>query len=396
MRRISQNWIIGVLFFICRLVFIISTPLDGIKSYGDFTHFYHLAQMGVPFIDIWVEFPPIFPFLSWLIYQLAGGREHVYDFSLLIILSIFQVGCIIVFSKLAQKIKKANGYQISVAAFFLINLILPYTWWYFDVLAVFMLLLGTLWLLEGKDIRAIIILSIGALIKLFPALAICLVWRHRSVKKAILLTLLLVFLIVGVYGVLFSISPEFTRASILSQTSKGSWETVWALIDGNFRTGNFGAEIERYDPSRATIPMGNPARVSPWITIWIFLTLGLYFFINLFDNKPMPQLGFVCLTLVVFFLWMQGWSPQWILYIIPFILLLSNDQEGIVISGILVLISLLEWPVMLSRGYAWGLWLTIPFRTFFLVFLVFLIFTRIKTGKRDSVTQVNREILEHK
>lgn len=395
MRRIPQHWIVGSIFFICRLIFIISTPLDGIKSYGDFTHFYHLAQMGVPFVDIWVEFPPIFPFLSWLVYQLAGGREHVYDYSLLIIISLFQVGCIIAFSNLVKKTDNKTNHWISIAAFFLINLILPYTWWYFDVIAVMLMLLGVNWLLEGKDIRAIVILAIGALIKLFPALAICIIWRYRPVKKAIFLTLLLGALVVGVYGILYCISPDFTKASVVSQSSKGSWETVWALIDGNLHTGNFGAEIERYDPEMAVIPQGNTPRISPWITLWLFLAVGFYIFTQLSDKQPIIQVSLVCMSILVFFLWMQGWSPQWILFIIPFILIIFDDKEGIIISCILVLINLLEWPVLLSRGFAWGLWLTVPIRTLFLICLILLIFYRIKKGELSMTKKESQEILEH-
>lgn len=395
MRRITQNWIIGSLFFICRLIFIISTPLDGIKSYGDFSHFFHLAQIGIPFIDIWVEFPPIFPFLSRLIYLAAGGREHIYDYSLLIVLSLFQVGCIIIFSNLVAKFGNKTNHWISVAAFFLINLILAYSWWFFDVLAVMMLLLGVQWLFEGKDYRAVIILAIGALIKLFPALAICLVWRYRSVKKALLLTLLLGIIVVSIYGILYAISPEFTKASVLSQSSKGSWETVWALIDGNYRTGNFGPEIERLDPANAVKLQGNAPRLSPWITLWIFLGIGLYIYKNMPDNQPIIQFCFICLTLLVFFLWMQGWSPQWILFIIPFILMIFDEQEGIVISIIFMLVSLLEWPVLISRGYTWGLWLTISIRTLFMFSLVILILCRIKTGGFRSMQTSDRKNLEH-
>ncbi len=395
MRRISQSWIIGSLFFICRLIFIISTPLDGIKSYGDFTHFYHLAQMGAPFIDYWVEFPPIFPFLSWLIYQTAGGQEHVYDYLLLLIITLFQVGCLIVFSNLVTKINNKSNRWISIAAFFLINLILAYTWWFFDVLAVMMMLLGVLWLLEGKDIRAIMILSIGALIKLFPALAICIVWRYRPIKKAFLLSLLLCGMVVGVYGILYWVSPNFTKASILSQSSKGSWETVWALVDGNYSTGNFGPEIERLDPSNAVISQGNPPRISPWITLVFFLAVGVYIYKNFSLNQPIIQISLICLAILVFFIWLPGWSPQWILFIIPFILIIFDDMEGIVISGILMLISLLEWPVLLSRGYAWALWLTVPIRTLFMVFLIFLIMYRIKTCSFSSMKKSTRELLEY-
>jgi len=394
MRRLSRNWILAIAFFICRLIFIISTPLDGIKGYGDFVHFYHLAQMGVPFLDYWVEFPPIFPFLSWLIYQIAAGQQHIYDYLLLIILTLVQTGSLVIFANLVKQVKPRSNHRVSIAAYFLVNLILAYNWWYFDVLAVMTLLLGLLWIFNGKHIRAVVILAVGTLIKLFPALAICLIWRHSSLKKAVLLTSILVLIVVGAYMVLFSVAPEFTKASILSQSSKGSWETVWALIDGNYRTGNFGAEVERLDAATADNLLGNPPRVSPWITLPVFLLIGGYFYLRLTENQPNVQLSLLNIAFLLFFLWMPGWSPQWILYLIPVVLLIFDDSEGIIISGILILINLLEWPVLLSRGYPWGLWLTIPVRTIFFIFLIILTYSRIKQfmlGRNEPIDQGNLE-----
>lgn len=395
MRQLSRNWNIAIAFFICRLIFIISTPLDGIKSYGDFVHFYHLAQMGVPFIDYWVEFPPVFPFLSWLIYQISGEQEHVYDYLLLILLSLFQAGGLVIFSKLAAKIKPNIESWIGIGVYFIINLILPYTWWYFDVLAVTTLLLGISWFFEAKDIRSAVILAIGALIKLFPALALCLIWRYRPGKRAFLLSFILVLIVTGSYLLLYLVSPSFTKASIISQSRKGSWETIWALLDNNYRTGNFGPEIERLDAEAAGNAIGNPARISPWITIMFFLLIGSYFYKQLNGDQPIVQIGLLCIAFLIFFNWMPGWSPQWILYLIPLVLLIFDDMEGVIISGILALVNLLEWPVLLSRGYPWSLWLTVPIRTIFFGFLIYIIFLRVRNISIKCVNHIDQANLEN-
>ena len=78
------------LFLIARLIMVVSIPFEGLKSYGDFWNFYQLAATGRPFLDLWLEFPPLFPVLSRGIYLMVGGREHSYIYALIVIFSIFQ------------------------------------------------------------------------------------------------------------------------------------------------------------------------------------------------------------------------------------------------------------------------------------------------------------------
>jgi len=49
---------------------------------------------------------------------------------------------------------------------------------------------------------------------------------------------------------------------------------------------------------------------------------------------------------------------------------------------ILILVNILEWPVLLSRGYQWGLWLTIPLRTLVMLLLTWLWYQKI-SGRRS-------------
>ena len=98
------------------------------------------------------------------------------------------------------------------------------------------------------------------------------------------------------------------------------------------------------------------------------------------------MIAFVGLTWCIFLLWSPGWSPQWVLYLIPLILLTLDDRNAVLMTIILVLVNLLEWPVLLSRGYQWGLLLTIPLRTLMLILLAWLWYQQI-AGKRTFLAR---------
>jgi hypothetical protein len=362
-------------------------PLDGLRGFGDFVHFYRLAGMGWPFLDYWVEFPPIFPFLSAAFFKLAGGQEHVYDYLLAILLSLAQAGSLAVFYLLSRRIHPEEKALRRSWIYFAFLVALPYGWWYFDPLAVFALLLGLFWLLEARTLRAGLALAAGVLIKLFPALALALAWRIFPARRALVVTLLALGISALVYGALYLSSPHLTAASLRSQASKGSWETVWALLDGNFNTGNFGPEAERYDPSTASEPQGRPPRLPAWLSLAPFAILGGWFFQRARIIDTRGAAAFLGLAWSIFLLWSPGWSPQWVLYLMPLLLLALPDREGVLLALVLVFINLLEWPVMLSRGLFWGLWLTIPLRTFLFLIMVVEFWKAVKwtTAERPSL-----------
>jgi hypothetical protein len=365
---------------------ILALPLEGLRGFGDLHHFYNLAGLGWPYLDFWVEFPPIFPFLSRVIYLLAGGVEHVYDYLLVLVLSIFQAGSLFLLIRLIWRVYQGQEEQVRIWVYFAILAGLAYGWWYFDPLAVFFMLLAINWLLEGQDVKTGIALAIGTLIKLFPIFVLPAVWLYRPKRKAYTVIGLAVGIVVIVYGTLFIASPEMTTASLRSQASKGSWETVWALFDGNYQTGNFGPLEERFDPTAALQPRGNPARISPWLTLALFALAGLWLLWRERLNDKRGVIAFIGLTLCIVYLWSPGWSPQWVLFLVPLILLCLPRREALLMVFAIIFINLLEWPAFLSRGYTWGLLITIPVRTFLLILLAVEMWRIAHNSDRVSLT----------
>jgi hypothetical protein len=365
-------------FVIARFVLFLSLPLDAIRGYGDYWNFYSLAELGWPFFDLWVEFPPVFPFLSALLFRLTGERQHAYEYLLALTLSFFQAGNIHLFLRLAKKHFGIEVARRRIWVYFALLVGLFYGWGYFDPVAVFAMLLGLDLLVREKDFLAGGAFAFGALTKWFPLLGLVLLWRRRSSKRATQVTALVLGIIVAVYGVLMLLSPEMTIASLRAQVGRGSWETVWALIDGNLSTGNLGSAVDRLDPSTANLSARNPALISPWLTLIPFAVLGGWLYWMAPRKNHISMISFFGLTLSVFFLWSPGWSPQWVLYLLPLILLALPEREAILMALVWVMMSLLEWPILLSRGYFQTLWVIIPIRTLLLILLV-IVFWQVVT-----------------
>lgn len=324
---------------------------------------------GWPYLHHWSEYPPIFPFLAEILYSLSGASEPVFVYLLVLLLLATDIANLAIFYQLSAD-RKTNALQTGLLAVLLCAL--PYTWWYFDSLVVLCVLLTLVFLQNNKTIASGISIGLGAALKLFPLLILGLALKTLPLRRAIKPVAVAIGIVVLVYGVLWLASPEFTSASLASQPSKGSWQTVWALIDGNWRTGNFGPLWERLEPARAYVPVQNPARISPVLTLLVFSAIGLWRVLRVKGLSTLSQqaafLGFIW---SLFFLWSPGWSPQWVYYLLPLIILGLPLQTSILFAVTLVFSNLLEWPILLSRGLFWTLPLSVSLRTVVMALLAF-------------------------
>lgn len=365
----TEPFSLPVIFIFFRLILFASLPFESIAGYGDFWNFYAQAGMGVPYLDHWTEFPPLFPLLSRLVYQLVVGRESAYIYLMAGLLTMVQAGSLGLALRIARVLFPAVEAKQRIWGYFILLAGLFYGWTYFDSLAVLFLLLTIYALLAGQDWAAVLSIALGGLTKWFPLLIIPAIWKIRHWKKALVITLVCLSIVGLVWGALYAFSPEFTWASLIAQGNKGSWETIWALIDGNLRTGNFSSGVDRLAAGTALTGSGNPAVISPWFTLAIFGGLGLYLLVSAQPEGPRWMVSFIGLTMVIFFIWSPGYSPQWLLYLLPLIILALDWREGALFGTVLVLLHLLEWPLLLSRGQFSALWYLVPLRTALMMFL---------------------------
>jgi hypothetical protein len=356
-----------------RLLTLAALPFEALVGYGDYRHFYNLAQMavegggGLPFIGHWVEFPPIFPFLSVVIYRLCAGRFHTYASALAVLMLVFDLGNLWIFTRLARRHLSESQAKLAVWLYLGFLVVPAFGWWTFEPMAVFWMLLTLLAISERKPMWAGVAAGLGFLTKLFPILSLAVAWAFRPWRRALVATAVAVGIVAIVLGSLFLASPEMTGASLGSQFSKGSWETVWALVDGNLKTGLLGSLEERADPMLAFQPRGQPAVVPHWIPTLVAAAavfLAIWCVRRRSDQEIMCFLTFL---FCVMLLWSRGWSPQWLAHLIPLLLLTFSVQRALYLGFGLALVALLEWPVLLSRNRFDLLWLPVVLRTFLLL-----------------------------
>ncbi len=355
-----------------RLMLLLSNPFSGVVGFGDLGNFFRLTEIpGWPYFHFWSEYPPIFPFLSKVIYLLAGGRENTYVNLLFLLLTLFDALNLYLFSKLCEQIKPGDDHWLPIGMYLFVMIALPYSWWYFEPLVITTFLAGLLWILQEKPLRVGCVVGAGILVKVFPALLLPLAVKKMGWKRGGLAVGVALGLVAVVFGGLWLVSPEFTRASLISQGMKGSWETVWAVLDGNLKTGAMGPLVARLDPSNASLTTRNPAVISPFFTLLVFGGLGLLVFLRSRLTNAIRSAAFGLVTMGLFFLWSPGWSVQWSLYFLPWMILVFPARVSVMLGFSLMIANLLEWPVIYQVNESY-VSLTIMVRTLLMVLITWM------------------------
>lgn len=382
--RLTPIWWTLLVFLSARLMILMIWPAEQLTHYSDYHLFFRLAALSEtgqwPFVHYWSEYPPLFPLLLNIpLYWLSGGVFKNYVVLLGVMLLACEVGCLYLLYALARAgYGQARAWRI---VWVYIALYVPVFIWLgtFEAL-VAMFVLGSVWAwLRKRDGLAGLCIGLGAMTKLWPLGLLVLAWRiggWRSLWRSGLIALVvcLIFL-----APLYWLSPEFTLASLQAQASKSSWQTVWALLDGNLNnTGNFGPLIERFSPERARSPLHHPPRVPAWLTLLPFAAIAAFVLTRQPAQRAARDIPIVAaLLLMLFFLWSKGWSPQWQLVAIPLLLLALPWERAVLFIIVLGLVNALEWPVILSRGLTQLLPITIGLRTFLLVVLAWELYQRL-------------------
>ncbi len=353
---------LSLAFFLARLLWLCGVPWEGLVAYGDLRHYYALAALpGWPLVHYWAEYPPLFPWLAEGLYRLTGGQEVLFTYLLALLFSAAQALSLWLVADLAAALDlQATGQR--TLAYGALTWGLLYTWGQFDPLVVALTLAGV-WLWQRRRPQwAALSIALGVLGKWFPLLVLP-AWMRERPRVAWRGLLLLSAVTFAAWGGAWLLSPPMTRASLVSQAHKGSWETLWALWDGNLSTGLLGPLEERLDPHAAARPRGAPAQIPPLLTLLPFGLLGLLAWHRFHPQRPDQTLAFIGFTWTLFLLWSPGYSPQWVLYLLPWMLLGLPWPRGGLFSLVLVGLNLVEWPLTLSRGLFPALYWIVPLRT---------------------------------
>jgi hypothetical protein len=360
----SQLKTIITLFVILRVtILLMYTPQGLLNAYTDYQHYYRTAQLSdqgfFPYVNSWSEYPPLLGYTTQAVYSavqavmpMGGLSDFSYQvFARLLgaIMLIFETGSLILLHRIAAKawdMERANwlGWVYSALS-------VPLFYWNASQTSnfVFFTLLAVYGFMTNKRAASAVALALGMLIKLTPVFLIAPVARFlwpapRPIARYILIVAV-VFALAGVPFVLLG-GGSWTIASLASNVVRASWSTPWALIDGNWGVGDVGDIPARTQLDLAYQLYGNPPVIPPILVLAVFGLIFLWLFRRPIDQRrPDHFIWFTTLTLLLFHLWSKGWSPQWAMLILPFLLLSFPNQRGLGLVLILTLLLFVEWPL---------------------------------------------------
>ncbi len=367
----NKGFLIPFLYLFCRIILFLSLVPYGYYGIGDLQVYREWTSLtGWPYLNYWVEYPPLFPFLSEGLYRLSAGQDFLYDFLIALVLALAGAASLYYFYRIAREVHDEQSSRIRTLVLFGVMVTLPYTWWYADSITLFFMMAGIWAIVTQKDHLAGIWIGLGVLAKWFPLFLLPALFRQRSIKRIMVIGSIALLLAGVIWLVLFVVSPDMTRAALLSQLGRSSWQTVWALIDGNMTTGAYLTIEQRLDPSQSMVSTGNPPVIPPLLTLLIFSMIGIAILIRRSQPTSFNYISNIGVIWLLFLLWSPGWSSQWVLYLLPLVLLLLPIGKGVLLCLGLVMVNVIEFPFLLGRHLTDSLWVLIPVRVLMLVILL--------------------------
>ena len=351
---------IALLFaaFIMSRLIVIPLRVDllvGSERYFDFRHYFELARMSAqglyPHADYWVEYPPVFPWLTVVFYQFASAvtsalaTETLFYSLVALLLVIAEAGVFVLVHRLSCLLAGPTLAWRS-ALIYTLCFIPLYLWnGWFDTLPTLLFLWSLYLLVTQRERGSAVLAGIGLMAKVFPGLviplAVCtLPGRRRKTVYIItaLATVAVIALPLAIAG------PTMFAASVRAMLGRSSWETIWAVMEGFFGFGVVAPFSERIDP--ATALAASHSSSLPWgLVTCVFGMLFLAFYWRFWGRRSAGQLVAAAgATLCLLLVYSKGYSPQYLTWLAPCIAVIFPTWRGIAYLGLLGLVNLAEYP----------------------------------------------------
>jgi hypothetical protein len=351
--------------------------LDWSGYYVPGANFVELSDWGYyPILHYWMEYPPLFPWLSVIIYRLSmflplWRDPHLwYDLLLGSAFLLFEIGNFSLIYAIALKLRGREGAVrcawLYAGLFFPLMTLL----FWFENFALFFLLLGVYMILARRPAWGGIAAGLGFMVKLVPAFIAPVALRvfPRVPQK-------LIYVAVAACVVLLVALPfipshtTFFLTPFLYQGSTGPWETVWALLDGYYSGGETTPLEIRFDPTNIAVSF-HESTFPYGIVVAAFVVIYLFLYTRRIDWQDNAKaVAFCGLSISLFLVFSKGYSPQWIINLLPFIVLLMPDLRGVVYALLIMGANVLEFPVstVLLADHPWLFMIAVLLRTVLLV-----------------------------
>lgn len=311
----------------------------------------YTSQGFYPSVDYWMEYPPLFPWILVGTYRLSlllpnwGDPGFWFNILLATFLLLSEVANLILIYLIGRRL---YGQEIGTRVAWIYSLLfvpLLVMLGRFDVLGLTFLLLALYLTLIRRPLASGAIAGLGFLVKLWSVIVVPVTfWREPTWRRRALLIAVTLLTIVVMALPFALLNPELFASSWAINLKRGSWETVWALLEGYTWYGKPGGP-NRFDPAQAGA--GQHPSTLPWLLISAgFGLLYLWFWTRPIDwHDDRRAVAFTGLTMNLVLLYLKGYSPQFLAWLLPFIILLLPGLRGIAYALLLSVVNIVESPL---------------------------------------------------
>ncbi len=223
---------------------------------------------------------------------------------------------------------------------------------FFDAIALFFLLLALDFVLRGRLLSSAISIGVGFVVKMTPIIfvpvALRQLWdvaedQRAGLRDGALYLVTTALTILALLLPFLMIQPIWLWTAARAVVGRSSWETVWAIFEGYFGFGVVGGD--RLNAAETAFAVHDSSL--PWWVITLgFGLLYLFLWTRPADyRQPRNVVALTGLTVTIFLLYSKGYSPQFLVYLLPFVVLLFPNARGVTYSLLLTLLNVLEQPV---------------------------------------------------
>jgi hypothetical protein len=379
LRRQQPFLLLLALFVVFRLLglWLLRTGgyLGNISDYDVYTMWGEMGARGYrTYVDLWSIYPPLFPKLMLWAFEQASRVPPWYEpqlaFKLIFgsLLLLFDTGNLVLIYRLAGKLAADEGAPSTNALhapLFYALLFAPFFTMlgWFESMPLFFLLLGLDLLLSprrGAWVGSAVAVALGFLAKLTPIVLLPVAvrrlgarlswdaarheWFNRRAPGNLLRPLLYVLVTLGTVaalgGWLVGGRLELAFTSLTLNNNRPPWQSVWALLEGYWGYGLVPLDQRNLQGLGRTLWEG----WLPWTWITLgFLALYLWLYTRRYDwARPRTAVAFTGVTVIWLLLYSRGWSPQFLVWLLAFVVLLMPTARGVALALALTLINVVE------------------------------------------------------
>ena len=434
--------LILILFVSFRLLAILLFRPGGfIADASDYDFYYAWGLFGPRgkhvFDNMWTAYPPLFAAIMLQAFELSSRIAPWVDPRLWFhtifgsVLLFFETGNLVLIYRLAGKLTDRNKerHPFTLSPFHPVTSALLYALLFtpvytmlgwFEPLPLFFMLLGLDLLLGvtvsadsnaklrtgGSWLGSAIAAALGFLIKLTPILLVPIAVRWLGAKlswqaartewlnlqspgnllRATVYSMIFLAVVIGVGYPLVSANPALAFSSFRVQSIRPPWQSIWALIDGYYAAGIVPLRMDNL------IGLQRPLWESsiPWGLVTVaFLGLYLWLYTRPYDwTAQRTPITFAAVSVILLFCYSKGWSPQFLVWVLAFIVLLLPTLRGVLIAVTLSIINVVEaqvYLILLNHEVVWLLWLTVLLRSLLLALLAVEFLGQIWPARKQGI-----------